>query len=177
MLLALCGVLIGTAHAASLRCHESDRYRVVEQPVADGPGTDFLVRPLSPGVSQLPCRYDPGPGDFVIRHVDNERFLALNGALLVIDNGTGPDARELIVWDLAARRKLLHQRHGGLVSADSQRVVFWRATRILPTADNCPPLERWKAQLLGAAIEVQTEWSAIDRRLRDLTATRCAPRQ
>jgi len=173
----LCLLAAAASHAAGLRCHESDRFRVVERAVADGSGTDFLVRPLGPGVADLPCRYDPGPGDFVVGHVDNERFLALAGALLVIDNGTGPDGRELIVWDLAERRKRLHHRHGGLVSADAAEVVFWRPVRTPPTAENCPALAQWRSQLLGAAIEVQTRWIAADGRLKDLPAARCAPRQ
>jgi hypothetical protein len=165
------------AQAGELRCHESAQFRVVERAVATGPGTDFLVRPLSPGVSDAPCRYNPGPGDFVIGHADAERFLALEGSLLVIDNGTGPDGRELIVWDLAERRKLLHERYGGLVAADATQIVFWRPTRTQPTERNCPQLAQWKAQLLGAAIEVQARLRLADRRLETLAITRCAPRQ
>jgi hypothetical protein len=172
-------LLAGAATASpAVRCHESDGYRVIERPVADGPGADFLVRPLAqPTPHGMPCRFDAGPGDFMIPHTDAERFRALAGPALVIDNGTGPDGRELIVWHLGLRRKVLQQPSGGLVSADAEQVVFWHPTSAAPTPANCPQLVQWKEQLLGAAIEVQVRLKLSDLSLRELAQTRCAVRQ
>jgi hypothetical protein len=178
VLAALCALLPVHAAAEGVRCHETDGFRVIERPVADGPGADFLVRPLAqPTPGDMPCRFDAGPGDFMIPHTDAERFRALAGPVLVIDNGTGPNGREIIVWHLGLRRKVLQQDYGGLVSTDTEQVVFWRPTATAPTPGNCPQLAQWKAQLLGAAIEVQVRLRLSDLSLRDLAVMRCAVRQ
>jgi hypothetical protein len=165
------------AQVRELRCHESDRFRVVERPASHEPGADFLVRPVPPSGSEAPCRWDPGPGDFVIARRDAERYLALEGALLVLDNGTGPDGRQLIVWDLAERRRVLDVPYGGLVSMQHGEIVYWHPTGTPPTPQNCPQLEQWRAQLLGAAIEVQVRFRSADGRATILPTQRCAPRQ
>ncbi len=165
------------AQARELRCHESDRFRVVERPASHAPGAEFLVRPVPSSGSEAPCRWNPGPGDFVIARRDAERYLALEGALLVVDNGTGPDGRQLIVWDLAQRRRVLDVPYSGLVSAHPGEVVYWHPTGTPPTPQNCPQLEQWRAQLLGAAIEVQVRFRTTDGRATMLPTTRCAPRQ
>jgi hypothetical protein len=158
------------------RCRSSDTHLVVERAVADGPGADFLVRPAS-SFAAAPCRFDPGPNDFVVHHRDAERFRALAGPWLVLDNGTGPDGRELIVWNLEQKREVFRSRYGGLIAADKAQLVFWRATDTVPTAANCPSLAAWRAQALGAAIETQVRLLLADLSVQVLPNTRCAPRQ
>jgi hypothetical protein len=158
-------------------CHDSAAYRVVEQPAADGTGADVLVRERRSGDVAAPCAFDPRPGEFVIRRRDAERVRALVQSLLLLDNGTGPDGRRLVVWDLKQRRIVFESPYSKLVSADARGIVLWRATTLPPTAENCPQLAQWRAQLLGAAIEAQVRWSPGDDAVRELREQRCAPRQ
>jgi hypothetical protein len=138
---------------AALRCHDSAAFRVVERTRDDGPGADFLVQPVQPGPAMPACSYQRMPGDFEIPSRDAESFAALVGTMLVIDNGTGPDRRRLILWNLQRREQVLDTPLGAIIEVTPQRLSYWRPDEQPANDTNCPRRRRWQAQLLGARME------------------------
>jgi hypothetical protein len=179
-LLALLVALLAAtlpAQAATPRCHDSAAFRVVERARDDGPGTDFLVQPMPPGAARAACRYRRAPGDFDIPGRDAESFAALVGALLVIDNGTGPEGRRLIVWNVQRRAQVLDTPLGAIVSVNSQHIVYWRPEARPADDANCPQRRRWRAELLGARMQRKVDLDLASLALQPLEDWRCVPRQ
>ena len=57
----------------------------------------------------MACEYVAKPDDLEIRNEWAEYFLGLQGDLLILDSGTGPDPRGLIIWDLKKQKKVLYR--------------------------------------------------------------------
>jgi hypothetical protein len=180
----LCAITAGVSIAAAAitaqaapRCHDSTAFRVVERARDDAPGSDFLVLPLRPGAARAACRYRRAPGDFEIPSRDAESFAALVGPLLLIDNGTGPEGRRLIVWDLQRRAQVLETPLGEIVSASAQRLVYWRPDERTADDANCPQRQRWQAELLGARMQRKVDLDLASLAPKPLDEWRCVPQQ
>lgn len=176
VVLALAMFMMPAATAApKTHCHDEGRFRVIARP-ADGVGTDFIIKQRSRGRSIPPCKYIPRPGDFEIRNEDAEYFLGLEGNFLVLDSGTSPEPRGLVVWDLEKRRKVYTGRYASPVKIDAEGVSFWQETG--PATDaNCSQAALWRSQGLGAALETEVRLGFADLVVVPGAATRCSARQ
>jgi hypothetical protein len=154
-------------------CHDGPHHRVIERVATDGPGADLLVRTKAAGA----CEFKPQAGDWRLPRSDAERFKAFAGTLILIDNGTGPSGRQLLIADPAQRQLVRRLAYTKLVSADAQTVVVWRATQRPATPENCPQLQAWKAQLLSATIEEKVQLTLPALRETVLPEQRCTARQ
>jgi hypothetical protein len=161
------------ASVPEVLCHDGPQHRVIERVAADGPGADLLIRPKPGGA----CEFKPQAGDWPLPRSDAERFKAFAGALILIDNGTGPSGRQLFIADPAQRQLVRRLAYTQLVSADAQTIVVWRATQRPATPDNCPQLQAWKAQLLSGSIEEQVQLTLPALRETVLPTQRCTARQ
>lgn len=156
-------------------CHDDGRYRVIARPAASV-GTDFLVKQLGRGRSIPACKYLPREGDLEIRNESAEYFLGLEGAFLILDSGTAPEPRGLIVWDLAKRQKVFTGSYSGPVAIDGDGIDFWQPSGEATEA-NCPQAAAWRAQGLGAGLEVRTRLAFADMKPVASSETRCSARQ
>ena len=161
--------------AARSTCHDEGRYRVIARPT-DSVGTDFLVKQLVRGRSVPACKYLPRAGDLEIRNENAEYFLGVQGDILILDSGTAPEPRGLVLWNLATRQKVYTGSYSQPVKIDADGMSFWQESG--PATDaNCPQAATWRAQGLGAALESEVRLAFQDMRLSPLGATRCSARQ
>ena len=156
-------------------CHDEGRYRVIARPT-DSVGTDFLVKPVVRGRSIPACKYFPRAGDLEIRNENAEYFLGLQGDILILDSGTAPEPRGLVLWNLATRKKVYTGSYSQPVKIDATGMSFWQESG--PATDaTCPQAAQWRAQGLGAAVEAEVHLAFADLRVVPLGATRCSARQ
>ena len=131
-------VEVDSGSVSGVSCYMSDRYIVVERQRRERTGSDFLLR-LRDGGS---CEADSLPGDYVLRDEWAAYFLALQGDVLFIDSGTGPDIRHLILVDLATRSRLTELSYVELVPGpDSVSLGVWDGFELEDPAPGCtaPP--------------------------------------
>lgn len=159
-----------------LECHKTKGFMVVGRGVVDAVGTDFLIKPMAKKNLSSPCEYSVQPGDFEIPNETAEYFLGLQRDLLILDSGTGPSPRSLIIWDIAKRKKVYAGSYSEPLKISPSKLVFWMESTPA-TEINCPEKSRWQADGLGAAIETKVKLSLLDFKIIKLTNTRCSPRQ
>lgn len=110
---------VDSSNVPGARCYMSARYIVVERQEAEEVGSDFFIRQR--GTSR--CDADSLQGDYVLRDEWAAYFSALQGDVLLLDSGTGPDLRALIFIDLAARQRLAELSYVELIPGPDPTVV------------------------------------------------------
>ncbi len=175
-LLLLAAMPIIVLATPNLECHKTKDFMIVERSVFDAVGTDFLIKPRAKKNLSSPCEYSVQPGDFEILNETAEYFLGLQRDLLILDSGTGPSPRSLIIWDIAKRKKVYAGSYSEPIKISPSKLVFWMEST-LATEKNCPEKSRWQADGLGAAIETKVKLSLPDFKINKLSNTRCSPRQ
>jgi hypothetical protein len=176
-LVALSFALVSCAGIAEEKavCHESPRYLIVEGETG-GVGTNLLVKYRHDGAWPVPCRYKVARADFEIKNESAEYFLALHGDLLILDGGTGPEPRGLVIWNLQSRRKVYAGSYSEPYEIQADSMEFWMETG-KATDENCPDRRAWESSGLGAAIETRVRLSFSDFTLVRSSEIRCRPRQ
>lgn len=155
-------------------CHDTSDYRVIEAPT-ENVGTHFLIKYKTVTSPDPECRYVVADGDFELRNEDAEYFLGLTGDLLILDSGTGPEPRGLIIWNLHTRTKVYSGRYAD-ASLEASAMTFWIESGAATDA-NCPEAAEWRTSGLGAVIETRVRLDFGDFKLTRSSATRCQARQ
>jgi len=159
-------------------CHESSRYMIVEGDTG-GVGTNFLIKYKRQKGEPPVCKYVVKPGDFEIPNEEAEYFFGLQGKLLILDSGTGPEHRGLIIWDLSKKKKIYTGTYAGEEEEAKIKpgyMEFWLETG-RATDENCPKAKEWWANGLGAAIETWVRLDLSDFTVTKSSKTRCVSRQ
>jgi len=164
---------IATAEQKTV-CHESPGYLIVEGSTGEV-GTNFLVKYRSKKNQSVACEYVAKSGDFEIRNEWAEYFLGLQGDLLILDSGTGPDPRGLLIWDLKKQKKVYTGTYSE-AKIEPGYMEFWVETGGA-TDENCPEAKEWRAGGLGAGIETWVRLNLSDFSVIKSSQTRCSPRQ
>ena len=100
----------------------------------DEVGSDIVVHTGPTG----PCTMDSLPGDYVFRNEWAEYFAGLIGDNLVLDSGTGPDLRGLIVIELSSRRRIFAGSYVELEARGSAGTVgVWQGYELTLSAPGC----------------------------------------
>lgn len=90
---------------------------------------------------------------FWIENIEAHHFFGIKQDLLFVDNGTGPNGRSLIIYDLKTR-KLIHEDHYEAdISMKDGKVTYLKPidTSHMRMSDSvCPDKEKWEKQGLGA---------------------------
>jgi len=129
---------VDSSNVPGARCYKSARYIVVERHREEAVGSDFFIRPRETGR----CDADSLQGDYVLRDEWAAYFSALHGDILLLDSGTGPDLRTLILFDLPSREKLAELSYVELIPGpDSAVVGLWDGFYLDEPASGCaaPP--------------------------------------
>ena len=156
-------------------CYESSDYLIVEGSTGEV-GTHFLVKYKSKENQLLVCEYKPQADDLEIRNEWAEYFMGLQGDLLILDSGTGPDPRGLIIWDLRKQKKVYTGIYSEEAKIETGYMEFWVETGEA-NDENCPQGKEWKVGGLGAAIETWVRLDFSDFELTKSSKTRCSSRQ
>ncbi len=171
----LSAIVTGAVAEDKTVCHESPSYLVVEGPTGEV-GTNFLVKYKSKTGLPIKCEYAVRDGDFEIKNEWAEYFLALQNNLLILDSGTGPDPRGLVIWNLENRKKVYSGTYSEPYEVKPGYLEFWTETA-KATEDNCPEKKEWEAGGLGAGIDTRVTLSLADFSVTRSSQTRCSSRQ
>lgn len=152
-------VPVPTPDYGEIVCHENEKYFVV---VGNGKTPGFLVKYKTAGDQRFECRWAVNDLDFFIGIEWSEFYLGLTGDFLLLDSGTGPGIRGLIIYDLSKREKVFTDGYESYpyqsaVTIQENSLIYWTGTDIEPTPENCPELEYWESAGLGAVIETKVK--------------------
>ncbi len=155
-------------------CHESPDYLIAEGATGQV-GTHFLVKYKTKGDQSPNCDYIARPDDFEIRNEWAEYFMAIQGNLLILDSGTGPEARNLIFWDLEKKKKI-HTTKYSDADLEPEYVGYWIETGTA-NDENCPEKKEWESSGLGSVIETYVRLNLKNFSVWKSTKTRCRAQQ
>ncbi|HEX4104117.1 MAG TPA: hypothetical protein VHZ04_01400 [Candidatus Paceibacterota bacterium] len=137
-----------TPTALGVKCYDSPNYFAVDS----GAGS-VLVKYKASASQTFPCAYAAAAGDFQTPSSSPDFFLGFAGNFLIIDSGTAPEPRGLIVYDLGTRQQVFNDSYSSPVDVGTSTVTYWSPTSTVPTAANCAQFGELKADGLGMVIE------------------------
>ena len=90
---------------------------------------------------------------FWIENIEAHNFYGIKQDLLFVDNGTGPNGRSILIYDLKTH-KLIHEDHYEAdISLKDGKMIYLKpidTSRIRLRASVCPDKEKWEKQGLAA---------------------------
>lgn len=104
-------------------------------------------------------------------------FKGREGNFLIIDQGTAPDPRGLIIYDLIAKKQVFYDRYSKPLDITNITVSYWSPTEQVVTEQNCPNYLKWKSGGLGAEIESHIVLDFQTLTKKDLGQIRCQATQ
>lgn len=133
-------------------CHDSPKYFAIQKSLTDSVGSNILIKYKTSSSQSIPCVYTVASGDFELQNVLAEYFLAFTDNFLLLDSGTAPPPRGLIVYDLRTRTKIFTDSYTKPVAVVGDVITYSAKTSIKPTLQNCPQLHDYTQNGLGAVI-------------------------
>ncbi len=159
------------------RCVNNDKYYVIGRPLIDSVGSDYLIKYKDSEKDVFECEYNFENGDFEIKNGYAQYILALEDDFLIFDQGTGPEPRLLIVYDLAKKEKVYENLYSKPISIEDNTISFWATTDDLVTKENCPRLEEMKRDGFGSIIETRVSLDLQNLIVEGLGEYQCIPLQ
>lgn len=105
-------------------------------------------------------------------------FKGLEGNFIIIDQGTAPYPRGLIIYDLNNKKEVFSDKYSQPLDITGATVNYWEPTTQKVTAVNCPELVNWAKEGLGAEMEKHVSFILTTLTLKDLSeAHRCMATQ
>ena len=151
---------------SGLECHDSLKYFAVQKSLADSVGSDILIKYKTAPGQNIPCVYTVASGDFEMKNAQAEYFLTFTDNFLVLDRGTAPPPRGLVVYDLRSRTMAFTDTYAKPVTVAGDSITYLSKTDRKPTLQNCPGLNDYTANGLGAVImsKVTVELSSLTKK-------------
>lgn len=162
--------------AANITCMQSPEYFVVVNGPQE-PGLDVIAKHKTSPDETFPCADVAAAGDVVVQNDLPEFVLGVAQQFLVIDSGTAPPPRGLIVYDLDAQTSTFTDTYSPPIDIATDTVTYWEATKQAPTTANCPDLAQYSADGLGAVIESHVSLDLDTMAVTPLGAHQCEPVQ
>lgn len=104
-------------------------------------------------------------------------FKGLEKNYLIIDEGTAPPPRGLVIYDLNAKKEVLSDSYSPPLDITNNAVAYWNPINQKVTAENCPDSLKWLQEGLGAGMESHVSFDLATLTKKDLGQIRCQPRQ
>lgn len=136
----------------SLECYNSPKYFAIQKSQAGSVGSDILIKYKTSSGEDFDCAYKVTTGNFEIKNVTAEYFLAFTDNFLVLDKGTAPEPRGLVVYDLRSRKIVFNDSYAKPVEVKGDSITYWSKTTQKPTLQNCIELNNFTQNGLGAVI-------------------------
>ena len=158
-------------------CVGNDKYFVISADHTDDVGTDILVKYKSSSSQNISCEYLKKDKDFEIKDEGAVYIMALENNFLILDEGTGPFPRGLIIYDLSSRKKVLENSYLEPVNIKNNIINYWTETTINANEENCSTYKVNKANFLGSAIETRVSLDLSTLVKKELGEYRCSATQ
>ena len=130
---------------------------VITQKDEDAPGDHILIK-IGDDAS---CSWDSAAG-WETDSGEASYFLGKWKNLIFIDRGTGPDGRDVLVFDLESKHQVFAANYSEPLEISSKKLTYWQGANTLATKDNCDEFE--DAEKSGLTPQIQKLMSV------DLTA-------
>ena len=165
------------ATGSHVGCIDSPKYFVVTRDLAGSVGSSILVRYKTSDTQQFPCAYAAGKDDLELNLPDAGYFYGLTHNFLILDFGTAPPPRRLEIYDLNSRKNVFSDQYSPSTTISDYAVTYWSPATTTPTIANCPDLNTWKSEGLGAEIEAHISLDLLTLVKTTLGEYRCQPVQ
>lgn len=152
------------------KCIENQNFFVVSQEflVNNGDGgnsvaENILVKYKKDSNQTIACTYTVDKNDFEITNEYPQFVIALENNFLIVDNGTGPDSRPFLIYDLNTRKMVLEDSYISTVVTKNNRLEYWTPEDKLVAIEKCPQ----PAGGLSAGVDsyVQLDLSTLKKRV------------
>jgi len=162
----------------SQNCTSNNEYFIIsEDPSNEGGGSNILIKKKTTANQNISCDYIVNHGDFEITGEFADYVLALENNFLILDEGTGPDPRGLVVYNLDTRTKIYQDSYSKPFDVKNNTLYYWAVTTTPVTTQNCPDSQKWEQEGLGSAIDAYVSLDLTTLTKTDLGQYRCSPRQ
>ena len=143
------------ASTPGVSCFDSPEYFAIQKDNADAPGSDIVIKKKSASDQQIACAYSAAPGDFELKNLEAEYFLAFAGNFALIDGGTGPEPRGLTVYGISSRKQVFADQYAKPVTEEGNVISYWSPSAEKATAANCPDIAQNASEGLQSIIELR----------------------
>ena len=156
-----------TTISKDVTCNDNINYFVVSRDMKDSVGTDILVKYKTDKDQHFNCNYVVEKNDFEIKN-----------NFLITDNGTGPDPRVLVIYNLNSRKEVFTDEYFSqdLIIQDNA-ITYWSPTSQKATSNNCPKLDEYLSDGLGTEIDSYIALDLATLLKKELGEYRCYPIQ
>lgn len=163
--------------AIGLKCHDSPKYFAIQKNLDPNVGSNILIKYKNNPDQDFPCTYTVANSDFEIKNISAEYFLTFTDNFLVLDSGTAPPPRGLIVYDLRSQNKVMSDTYTKPVIVEGDNITYFSKTSIKPNLQNCSDLENYLQNGLGAVIMSKVTVDLLTLQKKDLGITECIATQ
>ena len=177
MTYANCVVLQDPVTEDDISCYKSENYFVVEKSLVPEVGTDILVKYKKNPSQDISCKYVVENGDFEIKNAEAQYFLAFTDNFLLLDSGTAPEPRGLVVYDLRNQKKVFTDSYAKPVDVTGDSISYLSKTNIKATNQNCSDLKTYTSNGLGAVIMSKVTVNLLTLSKKDIGVTQCLSTQ
>lgn len=160
-------------------CISNDKYFVTYKYLNGDVGSDILVKYKTNKGQNFSCNYEVEKNDFEIKNEWAEYTLALENNFLILDSGTGPDPRGLIIYNLDSRKKVYTDEYfEESVIIQNNTINYWSPTNQKATPENCFKFSEYEKNGEGAeGIDSHVVLDLSNLSKKELGEYRCSPRQ
>jgi hypothetical protein len=145
------------------------------------PGLDIVAKHKTSADEAMPCvapaTVASALSDVVVRNDLPEFILGLTEHFLIIDSGTAPPPRGLIVYDLDVRTSTYADTYSPPIAIATGTVTYWASTKQIVTKTNCLDIGQYTADGLGVVIESHVVLNLSTLSKKELGEYRCEPTQ
>jgi hypothetical protein len=162
--------------SSNIKCMESPEYFVIDNDPGL-PGLDVVAKHKKNTNEMIPCADVVASSDVVVQNSLPEFVLGLTENFLIVDSGTAPPPRGLEIYDLDVQSSTYADTYSPPISITTGTVTYWASTKQTVTKTNCPDLDQYTADGLGAVItsHVVLDLSTLSKK--ELGEYRCEPTQ
>lgn len=159
-------------------CVDNDKYFIISREDPDYVGSDILIKYKSSPSQNISCIYVKEKSDVEILNHESANFvLALEGKYLLLDSGTGPDPRGLLVYDLEKQKEIFSDKYSQPVEVGNLAVSYWTESSVKANKDNCPDFLKYQSYGGSSAIDKHVKLDLSTLVKKDLGETKCNYRQ
>jgi hypothetical protein len=140
----------------------------------------LTTKPDEPGEEVKLTPREEGQITYNLPMQENSYFVGINRDKAFIDSGTGPDGRQLLVWDIPKRKGLLQMMYTDTVLITSSgRMWFFEPVdvSVIDSLPACPQKAEWEAGGLGVGYARRCLYNLEDGSLTKKSEYKCVPLQ
>lgn len=153
-------------NSISLECLESEKYFFISN------NENILIKYKQNSNQKITCEYFVQENDFQIEGLA-KFFLKFENDFLILDFGTSPSYRRLLVYDLIKKEKIYEDYYSKPIIIENNSISYWALSNKQATKENCSDFEKNQAMGLGTVIELYQMIDLTSLEKKDLNQERC----